>query len=207
LEQWIVSFNARQEADEARKAIRYEIGLNLGVLANRSSTGECINKRLEEIDEFIEAASKTRVAYAPLWFGRPQVWIMDHARWDGASNAGRASLFSPDEQTGFSDIHGSFRSIHEAQQTEQVLWAQLRSLEGQDFLSETTATSMRSILSQAKYTNWRIGIGHVQSREKALEMGIPIIPDSGKGSRSVCIPIGTPREVAIKQTGSRYGEP
>lgn len=208
LEQWITSFNAHQDAAKARLAVRYEIGINLGSLSKRFQTGECINKRLLEIKEFIEAASNTNVEKSPLWFGRPQVWIMDSARWQAASNTGRANLFSLEEQTNFSDIYGSFNSVHESQQAEQMFWAQLRSLEGQHQISETTASSMRLILSQAVHTNWRIGISYAQARERALEMGIPIVVDPVyRGSKSVCIPITTPRETAIKLTGSRYGEP
>jgi hypothetical protein len=208
LEQLIVSFNARQGAAEAREIVRYEIGTNLGSLANRFRTTECISRRLGEIGEFIEAADNAQVEQAPRWLGRPQVWIMDNARWQAASDAGRASLFSLKEQSTFSDIYGSFRSVEETQLVEQIIWAQLRSLEGQQRLSETSAASMRSLLSQARYTHWRIGIGYAQALEQAEEMGIPVIADpANRGSHSVCIAIDTPRELAIKQTGSTYGEP
>jgi hypothetical protein len=208
MEQLIVSSNARQEAVEARKAIRHEVASNLGYLSNRLRTGSCIKNRLLEVETYIDAASNGYVDVPPHWIGRPQVWNMDTPRWQSASALGRTSLFSLQEQSQFSDIYGSFQAVEDAEQLEQIMWAQLRSLEGQHHLSETTASSMRSVLSQARYSDWRISLGFAQARKKADGLGIAMISDPTlRGSNSVCVPISTPREIAIKQSGSPYGEP
>ena len=208
LEQLIVWSNARRGAAEAREAIRLEVASNLGYLSRRLRTRRCIENRLREVEAYIDAASNGIVDVPPHWIGRPQVWNMDTPRWQSASSLGHTSLFSLKEQSQFSDIYGSFRAVEEAEQIEQIMWAQLRSLEGQHHLSETTASSMRSVLSQARYSDWRINLGFAQARRRADGLGIAMILDPTlRGSNSVCVPIGTPREVAIKQSGTPYGEP
>jgi hypothetical protein len=208
LEQLILSSNAYHGAAEARQEIRYEVGAALGGLSNRVRTRSCIKSRLLEVETFIDAASRGQVDIPPRWIGRPQVWNMDTPRWQSASVLGRTSLFSLQEQSAFSDIYGGFKSIDEAEQIEQIMWAQLRSLEGQRHLSETAASSMRSILSQAKYADWRINIGYAQALESARGMSIPLVLDPvNRGSNSVCVPIGTPREIATKEIANPYGEP
>lgn len=131
---------------------------------------------------------------------------MAATRWDAASQSGRASLLSSDDQGQFSAIYGSLKAIQESENSEQILWAQLRSLEGQSRLSDTAASDMRSVLSQARYADWRIVLAFAQARDRAKELGIKLTADN-VGSPSVCIPIGTERAAALKIVNSQYGEP
>jgi hypothetical protein len=131
---------------------------------------------------------------------------MAEDRWDVASQSGHASLFSPEEQDTFTTIYDITRALETVQDQEQTLWSQLRALEGETRLGDEAIFSMRSILSQARYTNWRIKLGITQVFDRARAVGIkPIF--SIHGSRSVCIPIDTPRAVALTMTETPYGEP
>jgi hypothetical protein len=169
-------------------------------------TEQCIKRRLDELSAFIDRASGGQTTEIPRWIGRPQVWVVETTRWDAASQSGRASLLSGEDQANFSGIYGGLKSIQETENAEQVLWAQLRSLEGQARLSPTAASDMRSVLSQARLMDWRIRISFDQSRQAAEQLGIPLTLDAD-GSRSVCIPIGTERVEALRQINSPYGEP
>jgi hypothetical protein len=202
------SWHDEREAREARAAIRAEIGSNLGVLSKRIETEACIERRLNEIGAFLNAASRGSVAQPPTWIGRPQQWNMDSYRWEAASQAGRVSLFPVAEQSSFSDLYGALREVGEAQDTEQQMWAQMRSLEGQSHISEATVEAMRSTLSRARYTDWLVRLLFRQAMEEASRQGIPIAPHPEyRPSMSACVPIGTAREEALRLIGSDYGAP
>jgi hypothetical protein len=206
LEQVVEHLREGKLSREAQETIRAEIGSDLGQLANRMRTEPCIKRKLDELAGFIDRASGSQAGEIPHWIGRPQVWQMDATRWDAASQSGRASLLSGEDQAHFSDIYGSLKAVQESENAEQVLWAQLRSLEEQARLSETAASDMRSVLSQARLTDWRIRVAFAQSREAAEQLGIRLTANH-EGSPSVCVPISSRRAEALRQINSRYGEP
>lgn len=192
---------------EARLNIRAEIGEMLGAMNRRAATRDCIERRLEEIGALLAEAAQGRPFAAPGWIGRPQVWTMSHARFDAAAQAGRASLLTSDEQGDYAGLYASFAVIDRTQQEEQLAWAQLRGLEAMPTLSPADLVAMRSALQQAQLYAWRIRIASMQAAERAAELGITPSDDRRAGSRSICLPIATPRTEALRRLGSPYGEP
>ena len=208
LEQAVEAVHQRHAAGEAREAIRAELAADIGSLSNRASTEPCIARRFIELAAYIEAASAGTVANPPTWIGRPQVWNMEDQRWQAASQAGRVALLSPEDQHHFSDNYGSLKRMGEAEAQEQTLWAQLRSLEGQHHFSRDVAASMRSVLSQARTTDWTIRQLFLQTKDDVEKSGVRLWADpTYPGSGSVCLPTSMSREEALKRINSRYGEP
>ena len=192
---------------EARVNIRAEIGEMLGAMNRRAGTQPCIERRLDEIDALLAATSSGRPFVRPGWIGRPQVWTMPHARLDAATQAGRASLLTADEQADYASLYASFAVIDRTQQEEQSAWAQLRGLEALSTLSPADLVGMRSAVQQARLYVWRIRIASLQAAERGAELGIAPVGERRAGSRSLCLPIATPRAEALRQLGSPYGEP
>ena len=152
MEQVAQSWHDHASARAARDAVRSEVGDDLGDLRARIDTEGCIEQRFDDISNYLDAASDGTVPDPPTWIGRPETTAMDTYRWDAASQAGRVSLFSAEEQAEYSDLYGGIKLIGEEEAKEQELWAQLRSLEGQHHISAVTGDTMRSVLSQARYT-------------------------------------------------------
>ena len=206
LQQLVNNLSDRAAALRARSDIRDEIGHNLGRLQQRQQTQRCIDRRLDQIGLHLDRLSKSDVQPAPQWIGRPIYAGLIDDRWQVASQSGHASLLSPEEQRVFTTINDIARAIEPAQEEEQRLWAQLRALEGADQLTDEAIFSMRSVLSQARYANWRIKLGITQMFDRTRPVGIkPIF--STRGSRSICIPMNTPRAIALTKTETPYGEP
>ena len=206
LEQAVEYLREAKFSREAQETVRAEIGGDVGQLASRISTEPCIRRRLDEISSFIDRASGTHAVEILQWVGRPQVWQMALGWWEAASQSGRASLLTGEDQARFAFIYSSLRAVQESENSEQILWAQLRSMEGQARLSQTAASDMRSVLSQARLADWRVRVGFGQAREAAEQLGIRLTARR-EGSHSVCIPIGTPRAEALTRIASPYGEP
>lgn len=208
MEQVAESWHEHSSAREARDAIRSEVGDDLGSLQQRIGMEGCILRRFGEIGAFLDAASVGTVAKPPTWIGRPGITTMDTYRWDAASQAGRVSLFSAKEQSEYSDLYGGIKTIGEEEAREQELWAQLRSLEGQHQISAVTAETMRSVLSQARYADWEIRLFFREEADNAKAALIPLVTDPRyPPTRSVCLPIRTSREAALKMLNSKEGAP
>ena len=208
LEQAAESWHQHAAAREARDAIRTEVGDNLGSLQARMGMEDCIERRFDDIAAYLDIASTGSVADPPSWIGRPGISTMDSYRWDAASQAGRVSLFSSQEQSQYAFLYGATKAIGGEEAHEQELWAQLRSLEGQHHISAVTAEAMRSILSQARYADWEIRLFDREATENAKAAHIPLIVDPRyPPNRSVCLPIHTTRQAALKMINSEYGAP
>jgi len=208
MEQVAQSWHDHASARAARDAVRSEVGDDLGDLRARIDTEGCIEQRFDDISNYLDAASDGTVPDPPTWIGRPETTAMDTYRWDAASQAGRVSLFSAEEQAEYSDLYGGIKLIGEEEAKEQELWAQLRSLEGQHHISAVTGDTMRSVLSQARYADWEIRLFFRADTDNAKSAHIPLVTDPRyPPNRSVCLPIRTSRAAALNMLNSKYGAP
>lgn len=200
--------NERQQARAGQDAIHREIAENLAKLDKRARTAPCLAQRLETIENFV-----TRARNGPTrpmrWIGRPQVWIMDEAVWNAASQSGRLALLPSDVQSSLSSIRRSLRTAGETMVLEQGWWAQLRALEGETEIETGAVLPVRTLLAQARYADFRVRQSAREARANAARLGIqPIDSEPGNdGSQAICIPVDTPRSEANRQSGNPDGEP
>ena len=197
----------RSDAAAARAAMRQEISLNLADLRNRLKTQRCIDRRLQEIDALLATVGTTRPYVRPGWIGRPQVWVLTHARFDAASQTGRNALLDGAEQEEFSTIYGAMTTIDSAQEQEQRAWAMLRGMEGVSVVLPPDAAVFRAALQDAKLLSWRINLHLVQVIDIARANGVPTVPPDRAGSQSICLALSTPRAEALRLLASPFGQP
>jgi transcription initiation factor TFIIIB Brf1 subunit/transcription initiation factor TFIIB len=208
MEQIAQSWHEQRATREAREAIKTEVAEDLGGLLDRTSAEACIQRRFDEIGQFIDQASAGTVPAPPTWISRPPTWNMDSFRWEAASQAGRVSLLPTAEQSNFSDIYGSFKTIGQTEADEQQLWARLRSLEGRQHVSDATAATMRSNLSEARYADWIIRILVLQISDDAKLVGAsPVMDQRSRSPKVICLPMNTSRAAALKLASRRFGAP
>ena len=206
--QVVSALNDRSEARQARDNVVYEVGQDLDVFRRRAEIQPCIDRRLDEIEQLIRAAPAPLPR--PLWIGRPQVWEFYAQRWNTASSGGRTSLLTSEQQSSFALFYSRFNAAEQLEQVEQLAWARMRSLEVLPRLDPAAARDMVEALEQARYTNWRIRTNGVQVDTMARKAGYSVRNvDLPHGSLSVCIPLRTSREAALKiisvQRGARLG--
>ena len=202
------AINARQHAQAGQEAIRREIAESLAKLAKRARTEGCIAQKLDAINAFVTRA-RTGGTTPLRWIGRPQVWIMDDAVWNAASQSGRIALLPSDEQSSLSNIRRALRTAGETMIQEQNWWAQLRAIEGETEIDASSVLSIRSLVSQARYADFRIRQSMRDARIGAEKLGIKPIdsePDA-QGSLAACVPTETPRSEANRLSRNPDGEP
>ncbi|HEV2533558.1 hypothetical protein, partial [Phenylobacterium sp.] len=147
-EQLVEHIHEGRLAAEARENVRQEMVETFVQFDKRKSVQACITARLDEIQALLRSAG-TPGYRPPSWIGRPQLWNTLTDRWEAAAQAGRASLFDPDEQARYSQVYTSLKNAAAAEGREQQAWAQLRALQDEPSPSPTLVATLKLALQQA----------------------------------------------------------
>ena len=200
-EQVVEGVHERSLRTEARAAINDEISQNLDAFRRRAEVQQCINARLLQVEDLITSTPLGTTLPRPLWIGRPQVWSVNNSRWSAATSGARTALLSPKEQGDYAEVYSGFRDFDEAQDIEQLAWARLRTLETLPSLDAVSRWNLIEALHEARYANFRILIATAQTRDLARGIGLKTKKSPyEQGSMSICIPMHTARNDALKMT-------
>lgn len=199
-QQLVQSLNERAAAQEARRNIRAELGVNIGRMQSADGREACLSRRLDEIALFLDQARNGRSLADVKWIGRPPVWDMETARWEAATSAGRSSLFSPDEQAEIGDVYSLMGDYQEQVRIEQRAWATLRGLAGLQKLTEARDAVLSDALQQARYSQWILRIDSKQAQDAAKQLRIRAAPVPPSLS-PLCVPTNVPAAQALKRVG------
>src|SRR6476619_6365828 len=60
----------RSEANDARRAIRGELEINMSRLSSRAAQKRCVEHRMDEIQSLLDGAVKNPLIFTPGWVGR-----------------------------------------------------------------------------------------------------------------------------------------
>ena len=140
----------------------------------------------------------------PKWIGQPAIWFNSDERWQAATGSGRASLFSPDEQSRLAGVYVATKQFVAAEEQEQDAWAQLRGLESWTGpLGPEGRVHFISALQAARLELWETSVGAEVAFQRARALGFG---DFGAKTmiegytipHAVCLPIDTPRERALQ---------
>jgi hypothetical protein len=208
-EQLVQNIGEHRARQQARESIRQELADDFARFRKRAEVQPCIDKRLNEIASVLQAAERPGYA-APHWIGRPQLWEAESNRWEAAGQAGRTSLFSPEEQSVVSAVYEDILPVDQQERQEQIAWAHLRSLEDDPHPSSELLAALKLALEDARLQNWLIQINIDQARLAANALRLPKSRDVfafAKGSPSVCLSMDTPRPLALSTIRSPWGEP
>jgi hypothetical protein len=141
-------------AEQARDAIRAEVRENLWWLNVRERDESCIRRRLAELGDLLAQARQG--AQIPIV---QHIGILPHAkittlRWEANAQAGRASLFSGEEQRSLGNMYFTTEQFREAQQQEEIVWSKMRFIQDTNRLSPEDVHDFSVLLAQARYQNW-----------------------------------------------------
>jgi hypothetical protein len=188
LEQIIERFHEQRIATEARAAVRAEVEEDLWWLDRRTLYEACIRSRLQQIGQILDAANHARPFTAAQSIGFLPHVKLTMQRWEANAEAGRASLFTPDEQRDYDNIYFTFNTARQAQTEEESLWSGLKAIEGQDRLTPEAIYGFGNLLSRERYQNAIIQLSMLRASQHAAVMHLvpvntdPIIALTGKVS-------------------------
>lgn len=103
----------RSSANEAREAVRAEVRENLWWVERREAYEPCFEQKLSELGDVLTRARNGQGTPFVVAVDLPSHSKITSLRWDANAQAGRASLFSGDEQRLLANVYFSteeFRS-------------------------------------------------------------------------------------------------
>ena len=206
-EQLVERAHREREAIQAERAIRNELGLNLGRLQSRSEIYGCVRARIEELQKLLDSAGAKRPFVTPNWIGRPQYWSFLDSRWNAESQAGKAALMDGDRLSQYGIMYNRMQNLLSEMDHEQTDWVKLRTLEHLHSLDISGSLEMNLTLNDARYRNWRLALVTDQLFGMARTLDLHPLPNTTPSDRSTCLPITTTRARADEVSVWPIGEP
>jgi len=153
--QLVQSFDDRSNAEQAREAIRAEVRENLFWLDLRAEYEPCINSMLGKLDGVLARARNGQPTPRLTDVGLPVHSKITSLRWDANAQAGRASLFSGDEQRNLGNMYFTTEEFWASQEEEETVWAKLGFLDGLNHFTPLDVHELSVLLAEAHYRNFR----------------------------------------------------
>ena len=197
-EQTVEALHNRDRAVATRDAIRAEIAGYLGTTEQRRATEPCVTTRLDEIGGLIAAEAAGKPLPAALWIGRPANYPVRDSQYRSATQSGSFNLLGDREQADYAAVYASFATYWQAATDELKAWADLRTLEQHPPPSPVLDWQLRSALQQARNSRWLVESNRQLALNAAKEAGIQPAKLRLYKPQSVCIPLNTARDVALK---------
>ena len=202
-EEIVTAWNDERHARKSLEAIKDEVEINLGRMQARIATADCIDDRLDEVAAYIEHPEGKK---RPSWVGRPQVWAMQNSAVGAARSYGSLTTLPREEQMTISTLYSTMDQFADIEKDEQWAWAEMRSITEDRDISDSDKASLRQAIQRARYAAWLLRTTAEQAIQEAKPLGIhaPVAVD---GSRSVCVPMDTPYDEAVRLSGKGGREP
>ena len=202
-EELVSQWNEHRHASKSFEAIKDEVEVNLGRMQARVGIADCIDRRLDEVADYIERPEGKQ---RPHWVGRPQVWSMQTSAVSAARSYGSLIVLPRDEQMMIATVYSSMEQFADIEKDEQWAWAELRSITEDREITDSDKASLRQAIQRARYTAWLMRTTAEQAIAEAR--GIGVEPARiGNGSQSVCVPMDTPYDQAVRLSSKSGREP
>jgi len=150
-EQIATGLHERKIADEARESVRAEVRENLWWLERRERREPCARQTLAEIADVLDSARHGRPYPVPRDIGLVYHAKLTSLRWEANAQAGRASLFTPQEQQSLGNMYYTTDQYRRAQDVEEEVWSKLAAIDGLERLTPREIDDFAILLSQARY--------------------------------------------------------
>jgi hypothetical protein len=169
----------RWNAAEARDAIRAEVRENLSWLEVRDDYEPCINGMLSDLDSVLARARNGQATPRLANVGLPVHSKITSIRWDANAQAGRASLFSGDEQRNLGNMYFTTEEFRASQEQEETVWGKLGFVNGLNRFTPLDVHELSILLAEAHYRNFRAQLDILRGHQWAGRLHLTAAnPDS-----------------------------
>jgi hypothetical protein len=93
-------------------------------------------------------------------------------RWQANAQAGRASLFSGDEQRMLGNMYYTTDEFTQSQSQEEIVWSKMRYIQGLQQFAPADVHDLGIFLAEARYQNWIILLSIHRAHQWADRLGL-----------------------------------
>lgn len=202
-EEVVTAWNEHRYASKSFEAIKDEVEVNLGRMEARIGTADCIDQRLDQVAAYIEHPEGKK---RPTWVGRPQVWAMQTSAVSAARSYGSLTVLPREDQMTISTVYSTMDQFADIEKDEQWAWAELRAITEDREVTDADQASLRQAVQRARYAAWLLRTTAEQAIQEAKAIGVKPA-NIGDGSQSVCVPMDTPYDEAVRLSSKSGREP
>ena len=193
-EQVAQSIHDRSLADQAREAVRAEVRENLWWLEFRESYEPCVDSMLSELGVVLERARSGKPIPLVTDVHFPVHSKITSLRWNANAEAGRASLFSADEQRLLGNMYFTTEEFRSYQEREEDTWAKIGFVEGLNQLTPLDLHDLSILLAEARYQNRRVKLSMKRAHQWAAKLKLTAadpnpVENYSLSARRVCTPL------------------
>ena len=192
-------------AAQARDAVRAEVRENLWWLDYRAKLEPCIRRRLAQLDDLLARARRGEPTPFVQHIGAPPHAKITTLRWQANAQAGRASLFSGDEQRMLGNMYYTTDEFTQSQSQEEITWSKMRFIQGLPQFTPADVHDLGIFLAEAHYQNFIILLDLYRAHQWAARLGLTA--DNRVGGEISRILTSAQSQICQKLTAAEVSSP
>ena len=192
--QFAQSLHDRASANEARDAVRAEVRENLWWLERREAHESCVEHILSQLGNVLTRARNGHPTPLVVGVDLPSHSKITSLRWDANAQAGRASLFSGDQQRLLANVYYSTGEFFSSQSEEETIWAKMGFIVGLRHFTAPDVHDLAILLSEARYWDFRTMLAVERAHQWAAKLHLAAansnsVENINVSAKPVCPPV------------------
>ena len=162
-EQVVDQLHWRHETHLASEALARELAVRRAAAEERLRAFNCIDRRLNELSDVVDAAASSGRLQPLGLIGRPPSRDWDAQAWHSVQTSEVANHLSAEQRTAYATIYSSISDFSRSQEPEWGIWTELQQLSGPGRRFDVDdARALRLSIARARLTNRILGLDSAQ---------------------------------------------
>jgi hypothetical protein len=193
-EQVVETAHWRRQVDSFRQVVNQELAENLGTYEYRIKQNDCVKRRLDELETWLESLQERRPRNLARPIGAPQSLSLDRSVW-ASRDAILVSHMPMRERMAIGGLYDDFENNEVHRLDERETWLRLGEYDGAVDLTGGDLMRLRGLISRVRFRDQRITFNARLYFREAKALGI--VPKEVDGTfpyeRSFCTSLYDPR--------------
>jgi hypothetical protein len=192
-EQVVEAAHWRREVRTFRESVDREIGIDLGTDEYRMSENGCVERRLDELQAWLQSWREGRPVKLTGPIGIPASLSPNTSVW-GSRSAEIVSHMPPRITFAYADLYDEFSNNDVHRLDERSAWLELADFDGATQLDHRDLMRLQGLITRARLRDQRITLNALNYYKKAARMGIKPRKDPtwAAPETAICRPILSP---------------
>ena len=161
----------RGEVRDFRAAILSEMSLNLGTYVYHEAEGECLNRRLDELQYWLDSARAGHPFKLTGPIGTPNSLVIDNNAWQ-SRDADTVAHMSLQEKLEYGHLYNEFANNEVHRLDERAAWIELGDFDGATELDHQDQMRLQGLITRARLRDVKMRTNAERFTKRAALMGI-----------------------------------
>ena len=189
-QQIVETLHWRGEVRDFRAAIRSEMSIDLGTYVYHEAEGRCLNRRLDELQYWLDSARAGHPFKLTGPIGTPNSLVIDDNVWQ-SRDADTVAHMSLQEKLEYGHLYNEFANNEVHRLDERAAWIELGDFDGASALDHQDQRRLQGLISRARLRDMKMRTNAERFTRRAAQMGIfpRAAPDWPSHATQLCRPV------------------